>query len=194
VPKGSKTSRNVIYEKRLKKCGGLIICPKYSVAGVTVTVNLESLQAERSGLRSSSEELFFDINAKLDEQKKSSGQATLSFELGITTKPNVVKYTVAGTVTMEGSAEDIKKKLEVNPKTKIPQILFTVYQHVFSAVYVLSSVLNTPYPPPDLLHPMQEKIQIAPATTTKGTPQDTKETKTVENSSSHDSGDQISKN
>ena len=133
------------------------------------------MQAERSGLRSSSEELFFDINAKLDEQKKSSGQATLSFELGITTKPNVVKYTVAGTVTMEGSAEEIRKKLEVNPKTKIPQILFTVYQHVFSAIYVLSSVLNTPYPPPDLLHPMQEKIQIIPASAKNDVVPDVKE-------------------
>jgi len=25
---------------------------------------------------------------------------------------------------------------------------------------MLSSILNTPYPPPDLLHPMAEKIQI----------------------------------
>lgn len=88
----------------------------------------------------------------------------LSFELTITTKPNVVKYTVMGTVTLEGSTLDIKKRLEVNPKTKIPQILFTVYQHVFSSIYILSSILNTPYPPPDLLHPMQEKIQILPAT------------------------------
>jgi len=59
-----------------------------------------------------------------------------------------------------GKAEDIKKKLEVNPKTKIPQILFTIYQHVFNSIYMLSSNLNTPYPPPDLLHPMAEKIQI----------------------------------
>lgn len=43
---------------------------------------------------------------------------------------------------------------------KIPQILFTVYQHVFNSIYMLSSILNTPYPPPDLLHPMAEKIQI----------------------------------
>jgi hypothetical protein len=50
--------------------------------------------------------------------------------------------------------------LEVNPKTKIPQILFTIYQHVFNSIYMLSSNLNTPYPPPDLLHPMAEKIQI----------------------------------
>lgn len=163
----------------MKKCGGPAICPKYSVAGVIVSVHLDSLQAERTGQRGSSEEFFFDINAKLDEQKKSSGQVALSFELGIITKPNVVKYTVAGTVTIEGSGEDIRKRLEVNPKTKVPQILFTVYQHVFSAIYVLSSVLNTPYPPPDLLHPMQEKIQIVPATARNEAPQDAKEPEAV---------------
>ena len=54
----------------------------------------------------------------------------------------------------------MKKKLEVNPKTNIPQILFTVYQHVFNSIYMVSSILNAPYPPPDLLHPMAEKIQI----------------------------------
>ena len=126
---------------------------------------MDSVQAERTAQRASSEELFFDINAKLEEQKKGSDQAVLSFELIITTKPNVVKYTVTGTVTLEGNTMDIKKRLEVNPKTKIPQILFTVYQHVFSSIYILSSILNTPYPPPDLLHPMQEKIQILPSTT-----------------------------
>jgi hypothetical protein len=65
---------------------------------------------------------------------------------------------------MEGNAVDIKKRLEANPKTKIPQILFTVYQHVFNSIYILASILNTPYPPPDLLHSMAEKIQILPNT------------------------------
>jgi hypothetical protein len=104
--------------------------------------------------------LFFDINAKIEEQKKENNQVTLAFTLLISTKPNVVKYSTSGTVTMSGKPEDIKKKLEVNPKTKIPQILFTIYQHVFNSIYILSSNLNTPYPPPDLLHPMAEKIQI----------------------------------
>ena len=81
----------------------------------------------------------------------------------ITTKPNIVKYSTIGIVTLEGSAADIKKKLEANPKTKIPQILFTVYQHIFNSIYILASILNTPYPPPDLLHPMAEKIQILPS-------------------------------
>ena len=89
---------------------------------------------------------------------------TLNFNLAISTKPNVVKYNTAGSVTLIGKPDDIKKKLEVNPKTKIPQILFTIYQHVFNSIYMLSSNLNTPYPPPDLLHPMAEKIQILSST------------------------------
>jgi hypothetical protein len=138
----------------------LPVNPQYSVSGVIVSINLSSLQAERTGQSSPTDELFFDINAKIEEQKKENNQVTLSFNLAISTKPNVVKYATSGTVTMSGKPDDIKKKLEVNPKTKIPQILFTIYQHVFNSIYILSSNLNTPYPPPDLLHPMAEKIQI----------------------------------
>jgi len=65
-----------------------------------------------------------------------------------------------GMVTLEGNLQDIHKKLEMDSETKIPQVFFTVYQHIFTSIYLLSSVLDTPYPPPDLLHPMQEKIQI----------------------------------
>ncbi|MCW4025266.1 MAG: hypothetical protein NWF01_09570 [Candidatus Bathyarchaeota archaeon] len=100
----------------------------------------------------------------MEEQKKGTNEVTLSFALNISTKPNVVKYAIAGDVTLTGKSDDIKKRLEVNPKTNIPQILFTIYQHVFNSIYILSSNLNTPYPPPDLLHPMAEKIQIIPAT------------------------------
>ena len=128
-----------------------------------VSINLTSLHAERSGEYTSKDELFFDVNAKLEEQKRENSQVTLSFNLAISTKPNVVKYSTAGLVTLAGKPDDIKKKLEVNPKTHIPQILFTIYQHVFNSIYILSSNLNTPYPPPDLLHPMAEKIQILSA-------------------------------
>jgi hypothetical protein len=130
------------------------------VSGVTVSIKLNSLQAERTGEYLQKEELFFDVNAKLEEQKKGMNEVTLAFNLAISTKPNVVKYNTSGLVTLAGKPDDIKKKLEVNPNTKIPQILFTIYQHVFNSIYILSSNLNTPYPPPDLLHPMAEKIQI----------------------------------
>lgn len=100
------------------------------------------------------------MNAKLEERKKETNELLLNFELTISTKPNVVKYSISGNVILIGKSDDIKKKLEVNPKTKVPQLLFTIYQHVFNSIYMLSSNLNTPYPPPDLLHPMAEKIQI----------------------------------
>jgi hypothetical protein len=106
----------------------------------------------------------------LEEQKKGTNELTLSFNLAISTKPNVVKYNISGSVTLMGKPDDIKKKLEVNPKTKIPQILFTIYQHVFNSIYILSSNLNTPYPPPDLLHPMAEKIQILSSDTSQNQP------------------------
>ena len=131
-----------------------------------MTVNINSLHAEKSGEYTAKEELFFDVNAKLEEQKKNTNEVLLNFELAISTKPNVVKYNIAGNVSLVGKPDDIKKKLEVNPKTKIPQLLFTIYQHVFNSIYMLSANLNTPYPPPDLLHPMAEKIQII-----SGTPQ-----------------------
>jgi hypothetical protein len=135
-----------------------------------VSINLSSLHAERTGEHTSKDDLFFDVNAKLEEQKRENGQVTLSFNLAISTKPNVVKYSTAGLVTLAGKPDDIKKKLEVNPKTHIPQILFTIYQHVFNSIYILSSNLNTPYPPPDLLHPMAEKIQILSGNTSNETP------------------------
>lgn len=118
------------------------------------------MQAERINQQKSAEDLFFDVNAKLEEISKSSNQVELLFKIDITTKPSIVKYSTSGQVIIEGKQQDIKKKLEINPKTKIPQILFTVYQHVFKSIYMLASILNTPYPPPDLLHPMSEKIQI----------------------------------
>ena len=122
------------------------------------------------GENTPTEEVFFNVNAKLEEEKKTSSTVTLSFSLLLETKPNIAKYSTTGSIILEGNMQDINKKLETNPKTKIPQILFTVYQHVFNSIYLLSSVLNTPYPPPDLLHPMQEKIQILPESGETATP------------------------
>lgn len=134
------------------------------MSGVTVTVQIDSIQAERTSQLFPAEDLFFDINAKLEENKKNTNQVAVGFNLMISTKPSIVKYIIDGTVTLDGPPTEIKKKLEPNPKTKIPQILFTVYQLVFNAIYMLAGVLNTPYPPPDLLHPMAEKIKILPET------------------------------
>jgi hypothetical protein len=163
----------------------LPICPKYSVAGVIVQIQIDGIRVEKTGDQSPTGEFFFNIDAKLEEKKKTSQQVVLSFSISITTKPNIVKYGTTGTLTLEGNIKDINSRLEINPKTNVPEILSTVYQHVFSSIYLLSSVLSTPYPPPDLLPTTQEKIQIVPKTADVQTAQ-AQESKTTEKPATKD--------
>jgi hypothetical protein len=57
-----------------------------------------------------------------------------------------------GNATLEGKNLDIEKLLEVNPQKKIPPILDRVYQHVFTSTYLLANLLDTSYPPADMLY------------------------------------------
>ena len=93
----------------------------------------------------------FDINAKLEEKKRRSGKRVVSFVLTVDTKPSIAKFEVEGIATIEGKNPDIEKLLEVNPKKKIPLLLTRVYQRVFTSTYLLANLLDTPYPPPDML-------------------------------------------
>ena len=95
--------------------------------------------------------LYFDVNAKLEEKEKRSGRLVVGFILTVKTKPSVVKFNVQGLATLTGKNPAIEKLLEVDPKTKIPLILYNVYQRVFMDTYLLASLLGTVYPPPDLL-------------------------------------------
>lgn len=58
--------------------------------------------------------------------------------------------------------EDLEKMLEIDPEIKVPYILNIVYQHAFTSIYLLSTILNAPYPPPDLLHTKEEKMGLTP--------------------------------
>jgi hypothetical protein len=75
----------------------------------------------------------------------------VSFVLTVGTKPSVVKFEVEGVATLSGSNPAIEKLLEVDPKTKIPSLLHRVYQRVFTTTFLLATILDTPYPPPNLL-------------------------------------------
>jgi len=95
--------------------------------------------------------LNFDVNAKLEEKERKSGRLIVSFVLTVGTKPSIVKFEVEGLATLEGKTPEIEKLLEVNPEKKIPLLLHRVYQHVFTATFLLATLLGTSYPPPDLL-------------------------------------------
>ncbi|MCW4015002.1 MAG: hypothetical protein NWF06_01395 [Candidatus Bathyarchaeota archaeon] len=96
-------------------------------------------------------ELNFDINAKLEEKDRRSGKRVIGFVLTVGTKPSIAKFEVEGLATLEGKNPDIEKLLEINPKTKIPLILDRVYQRVFTSTYLMANLLDTSYPPPDML-------------------------------------------
>ena len=96
-------------------------------------------------------ELNFDVNAKLEEKDRRSGQRVVGFVLTVGTKPSVAKFEVEGIATIEGKNPDIEKLLEINPKTKIPPLLDRVYQRVFTSTYLMANLLDTTYPPADML-------------------------------------------
>ena len=96
-------------------------------------------------------ELNFDVDAKLEEKERRSGKRVIGFVLTIGTKPSISKFEVEGIATIEGKNPEIEKLLELNPKTKIPLLLNRVYQNVFTSTYLLANLLDTAYPPPDML-------------------------------------------
>jgi hypothetical protein len=95
--------------------------------------------------------LSFDVNAKLEEKERKSGRLVVGFILTVSTKPSVVKFEVEGVAVLEGKNPAIERFLEADPKTKVPLLLHRVYQHVFTSTFLLATLLDMPYPPPDLL-------------------------------------------
>lgn len=97
------------------------------------------------------ETVTFDVKAKLEEKERKSQMSLVGFSLFLSTKPSVVKFQVDGTATLSGKDVDIQKMLEVDPETKMPILFQRIYQSAFTAMYLMSTILNTPSPPNDLL-------------------------------------------
>ena len=93
----------------------------------------------------------FEVKARLEEKERKSQMVVVGFILQLNTKPGIVKFEVEGTATLTGKDSEINRMLEVDPETKLPYVFQKVYQHIFTAMYLLSTILNTPPPPVDLL-------------------------------------------
>ena len=93
----------------------------------------------------------FEVKARLEEKERKSQMVVVGFILQLNTKPSIVKFEVEGTATLTGKDSEINRMLEVDPETKLPYVFQKVYQHIFTAMYLLSTILNTPPPPVDLL-------------------------------------------
>jgi len=138
-----------------------IICPALYIPNVSVKVDITSLAGVRFNVKSGgAETINFDVKAKLEERERRSQMVFVGFSLLLTTKPSIVKFEVEGTATLTGKDAEINKMLEVDPETKVPYVFQKVYQHVFTAMYLLSSVLNAPPPPQGLLFSHKEGVPI----------------------------------
>lgn len=127
---------------------------------VSVLVEITSLLATRLNEEMGAAGVRFDVSAKLEEKERRSGLVVVLFGLTVRTRPNVVKYEIEGTATLTGKDVVIDKMLKVDPKSNIPFVFNRVYQHVFTAIYMLASLMGTVYPPPDLLSLGKQQASI----------------------------------
>ncbi|NIR88085.1 hypothetical protein GWO13_11305 [Candidatus Bathyarchaeota archaeon] len=128
-----------------------VISAESGASGVSIEVDILGLRGVKLGGKGESSALNFDVNAKLEEKERRSGRLVVGFVLTVGTKPSVVKFEIEGVATLKGKNPAIERLLEVDPKTKIPSLLHNVYQRVFMSTFLLATLLDTTYPPPDLL-------------------------------------------
>ena len=127
---------------------------------VSVLVEITSLLATRLSEGVGSTGVRFDLSVKLEEKERRSGRVVVLFGLTVKTKPNVVKYEVDGSATLSGKDAIIDQMLRIDPKTNVPFVFHRVYQHAFTAIYMMASFLGTIYPPPDLLSSGKQGLPI----------------------------------
>ena len=93
----------------------------------------------------------FDVNVKLEEVERRTGEAVFNFAITISTKPNIAKFDATGIVTVNGENAALEKVLQTDPEAKVPYLLKRVYQQIFLSIFLLSGMINVPHPPPDLV-------------------------------------------
>jgi len=131
--------------------GESVISTENEASGVSIKIDILGLRGVRLGGKEEPSALNFDVNAKLEEKERRSERLVVGFVLTVNTKPSIVKFEIEGLATVEGKNPAIEKILEVDPETKIPLVLHKVYQQVFMTTFLLATLLDTAYPPPDLL-------------------------------------------
>ncbi|MEM3725555.1 MAG: hypothetical protein QXK98_01675 [Candidatus Bathyarchaeia archaeon] len=114
-------------------------------------MEITSLVGVRLDVKAKAETVNFDVKAKLEERERKSQMVVVGFSLSLSTKPSIVKFEIEGIATLTGKDAEINEMLEVDPETKVPYVFQRVYQHAFMAMYLLSTILDAPPPPYDLL-------------------------------------------
>jgi len=116
-----------------------------------VIIRIDKIKGSKIDINVNLNEVKFDVEAKLDEENRKNDELTIRFLLVIRVKPGLVKYEVGGKAVISGGREAFDAALEVDESTQVPKILHTIYQRVYESLFLVSSVIESPYPPPDLM-------------------------------------------
>jgi hypothetical protein len=122
------------------------------MGSVPLRVKLSKIESTRIDNNNDPEIVTFDVDVKMDELTRTNDELTISFLLMITTKPSLVNYEVGGVAIVTGGRNAFESALTIDEKSGVPRILHTIYQKVFTSVYLVASVMDAPYPPPDLIY------------------------------------------
>lgn len=93
----------------------------------------------------------YSLNVSLSEKERFSETLVLNFALELTSQPTAAKFKIAGTATLKGTKDEIKDGIAAPDGNRPPPVLVTIYERVYSTIYVLSGALSVPHPMPNLL-------------------------------------------
>lgn len=133
-----------------RECRGYVTLEDRSQIKIEVSI-LSMLGSKLDERANSFKPVKFNINANLEEAGRSVNKVSLRFAFTIITNPRVVKYQVEGATELKGSLELIKKVMMPHPSTRVPNVLYDIYQQVYASIFVLSKTIDSPCPSPELL-------------------------------------------
>ena len=117
-----------------------------------IRVNLNKLEGTRIDNGVNPSVVTFDVDVNMDEENRTNDELTINFRLVINTKPGLAKFEAGGKAFITGGRAAFDAALEMDEETSVPKVLHVIYQQVFTSLYLLASQIETPYPPPDLIH------------------------------------------
>lgn len=127
-------------------------------AAASIQVRLQRLEGVRLETGEDANAVKFDVDVKMEEESRMGDELIINFLLSISTNPSLVKFEASGIATVTGGQKAFESVLEVDPETNVPKVLHTIYQKIFTSIFLLSTLIDSPYPPPDLLHsPVQTR-------------------------------------
>lgn len=117
-----------------------------------ISVLPESVDAARMNDRATEDaKSNYSLNVSLSERDRSSEALVLAFTIELTSQPQAARFRVMGRASLKGSKDEIRTEITAPDDSRPPPILVTIYERVYSTIYVLAGALKVPSPMPNLL-------------------------------------------